>query len=563
MRTLASVFAVLLCVEPVAVSAAMTIDSRVPAPTREPNLHLAALQGNLDAARELIEAGADLNAKDVYGSTPLIVAATFGKTDVAKALIDAGADLSVANNEGSTPLHVAAFFGRTEIVEALLAKGANKFLRNDSGLTALETVAAPFEQVESRYDALGRSLGPLGLQLDHAQLQRLRPQIAALLRTRPEELEAVEYAPLSRGDWPVSTPAAQDLDAKLVAQAYLEATGLPTLYGLLVVRNGHLIAERYFNQGGIDQLSGRQSATKSVTSALVGVALDQGCLESVDREMLGFFPELAGHVTDPRKRRIAIRQLLQMRGGYPWEEREPLYFGRLFLKDDWRWLPHLVDFPLTADPGTTFKYSNLTSHLLAVIVARACRTELQTFAQRHLFGPIGAEVGRWTRDPYGYNWGWGEIYLSARNMARFGLLFLNDGRVGGKQVLSSAWVRDSLQRYSEGINFTGTDSSELGHELRDVGYGYQWWSATAGEHRVDFAWGHGGNLIVLLRDLDMVVVTTADPLYHLPSQDGWRYEGTILDLVGRFIQSLPSAAARTVAPARRTTAADGRSPGTP
>jgi CubicO group peptidase (beta-lactamase class C family) len=540
MKALSSaVFAILLVVLPGVGSGAMIDRTEAQAAAQQAGLHVAALQGDVDAIRRLIKAGADLNEKDAYGSTPLAIAATFGKTEAAKALIDAGADLTVTSNDGSTPLHIAAFFGRTEIVTALLGKGANKYLRNDAGLTALETVAAPFERVKGTYDAVGKALAPLGLKLDYARLQRVRPQIAAMLRTRPEELNAVKYTPLPRGDWKVSTPAAQGLDPTLVAQTYLEATGLPTLYALLVVKNGHLVAEQYFNEGGIDQLSGRQSMTKSVTSAIVGVALDRGCLASVDQKMLDFFPEFAGQVTDPRKRGITIRQLLQMRSGYPWEEREPRYFETLFLKGNWHWLPHIVDFPLTSDPGTTYNYSNLNSHLLAVIAARACKTELQAYAQQHLFGPIGAQVGKWTRDPYDYNWGWGEIYITARDMAKFGLLFLNDGTFNGKQVLSAAWVRDSLQRYSEGINFTGAESSEAGRYLRDIGYGYQWWSARAGEHRFDFAWGHGGNLIVLLHDLDMIIVTTADPLYHLPSQDGWRYEGTIIDLVGRFIQALP------------------------
>jgi len=359
-----------------------------------------------------------------------------------------------------------------------------------------------------------------------------------------EELEAVEYTPLPRDDWPTSTPAEQGLDPKLVDRLYAEAARLETLYGLLVIKNGHLIAEAYFREGAIDQLSGRQSATKSFTSALVGVALDRGCLSSVDQKMLDFFPEFADQVTDPRKAQITIRDLLEMRGGYPWEGRTPPYFDLLYMQNNWDWLPHVVDFPLVDDPGTKFNYSNLTSHLLAVIVARACDTDLAPYAEEHLFTPIGAKLGKWTPDPEGYRWGWGEIYLTARDMGKFGLLYLNEGEWEGKQVLPADWVRDSLQGYSEGIRFTGWLSSKMGRYFRDIGYGYQWWSARAGDHRFDFAAGHGGNLIVLLDDLDMVIVTTADPLYHLPEEKGWKYEGAIIDMVGKFIESLPTAESR-------------------
>jgi len=145
-------------------------------------LHVAALQGNLDAVQQHINAGSDLNKKDAYGSSPLIVAITFGKTEVAGALIDAGADMKITNNEGSTSLHIAAFLCRTEVVKALLDKGADKTLPNKAGRTALESVSRPFDDVKGIYDGLGVALGPLGLKLDYERIQRTRPRIAQMLR---------------------------------------------------------------------------------------------------------------------------------------------------------------------------------------------------------------------------------------------------------------------------------------------------------------------------------------------------------------------------------------------
>ena len=352
-----------------------------------------------------------------------------------------------------------------------------------------------------------------------------------------EDLEAVDYTPVPGDDWKVSTPAEQGLDPMLVAELYFNAAELETLYGLLVIKNGYLIAEGYFNEGSIDQLSGRQSATKSFTSALVGIALDQGCLSSVDQKMMDFFPELSDQITDPRKEQITIRDLLQMRAGYPDEERTPPYFEIMFFSDNWHWVPHIVDFPLTRNPGTKFQYSNLTSHILGVIVARVCDTDLMSYAQTNLFSPIDAEVGDWSADADGYNFGMSEIYVTARDMAKFGLLYLNDGEYEGKQVLSADWVRESLQRYSE-VCWGGWMSCRYGY-FRDLGYGYQWWSARVGEHHFNYASGHGGNYIVLLHELDMIIVTTADPLHHLWDGNPWKYEGAINNLVGKFIKSLP------------------------
>ena len=152
--------------------------------TRSPHvsLHVAALQGNIDEIHTHIQAGSDLNEKDEYGSTPLIVAITFGKTDVAKALIEAGADITITNNEGSTPLHIAAFLCRTEIVEDLLANGADKSVKNNAGNTALDSVAVPFENVKGIYDQLREGLGPLGFRLDYDRIKETRPKIAEMLR---------------------------------------------------------------------------------------------------------------------------------------------------------------------------------------------------------------------------------------------------------------------------------------------------------------------------------------------------------------------------------------------
>jgi CubicO group peptidase (beta-lactamase class C family) len=354
-----------------------------------------------------------------------------------------------------------------------------------------------------------------------------------------EDLEAVDYTPLPGDDWEVSTTAEQGIDPKLVAELYYKADELETIKGLLVVKNGKLIAEGYFNGGSVDEMFDRASATKSFTSALVGIALDQGCLSSVDQKMIDFFPEFAGELDDPRKEQITIQDLLQMRGGYPDEEYTPPYMEILYFSDNWHHIPHLVDFPLTSEPGTEFAYSNLTSHLLGVIVARACDTDLQSFAQQHLFSPINAEVGDWYPDADDYRLGSMGIFVKARDMAKFGSLFLHGGEYQGDQVISASWVMESLQRYSEGIKRGGETSSKYG-SFRDLGYGYQWWSAKVGNHNFNYAVGHGGNYIILLDDLDMIIITTADPMHGVFGGESWKHEGAINNLVAEFINSLPS-----------------------
>jgi CubicO group peptidase (beta-lactamase class C family) len=348
------------------------------------------------------------------------------------------------------------------------------------------------------------------------------------------DLATVDYMPLSRDDWQVSTPEAQGLDPMLVAKMYYNAAELETIYSMLVVKNGYLIAEDYFNQGSVDELSKRASVTKSYISALVGIALDRGYLESIDQKMLDFFPDVAGQVTDPRKRQITIRNMLEMRAGYPWEEKDAAAWEAMWSGE---YLSHIADIPLTADPGTRFQYSNLTSHWLGIIVARESGMDLMTLGKEYLFSPLGVEPGEdWTRDVDGYYIGSGDIQFTARDMAKFGLLYLNKGEYKGKRILPAEWVRDSLQTYS--VN--EFELKKIGR-FTDIGYGYQWWSAKAGRHHVNFAWGHGGQLIVLEDKLDMVVVVTADPFYGKDAHwNAWKYEKEIIETVADFINSIPA-----------------------
>lgn len=159
-----------------------TAVSETSAKAPEMDIHTAAFLGNLKAIQRHINAGSELNVKDEYGSSPLIIAITFGKTEVAKALIEGGADLNSTNNDGSTSLHIAAFFCRTEIVEALLDKGVDKTVKNNYGSTALESISGPFENVKGIYEQMNKDLGALGLKLDFKQLESTRPIIAEMLK---------------------------------------------------------------------------------------------------------------------------------------------------------------------------------------------------------------------------------------------------------------------------------------------------------------------------------------------------------------------------------------------
>jgi uncharacterized protein len=147
------------------------------------DIHTAVVTNNVEAIKQHVAAGSNLNEKDPFGgSSPLISAALFGKTEIAKILIGAGADINVQNNDGSTALHTASFFCRPEIVQLLLDKRADKTIKNKYGSTAYETVAGSFSEVKSIYEMMGNMLAPMGLKLDYPYLEKTRPEIAAMLK---------------------------------------------------------------------------------------------------------------------------------------------------------------------------------------------------------------------------------------------------------------------------------------------------------------------------------------------------------------------------------------------
>ena len=172
-------FLTLLCLLVACQSGSQTNQAKRPAV----DIHTAIATGNMEALKQHVAAGTDLNEKDpMGGSSPLITACLFGKTEMAKALIDAEAAINFTNNDGSTPLITAAFFCRPEIVQLLLAKKADKNIKNKYGQTAKECVSDPFANVKSTYEMIGKMLAPLGLKLDYTYIEKERPVIAAMLQ---------------------------------------------------------------------------------------------------------------------------------------------------------------------------------------------------------------------------------------------------------------------------------------------------------------------------------------------------------------------------------------------
>ena len=181
-RTLSSVFslAVILAL------ASCGSDAQNKKPGKEApaiDIHTAVVTNNIEAVKQHLEAGTNINEKDPFGgSSPLISAAVFNKPEIAKVLINAGADINFQNNDGSTALHSAAFFCRPEIVKMLLDKKADKTLKNKYGATAYDNVAGSYADLKSTYEMLEKMLAPMGMKLDYPYIEKTRPEIAQMLK---------------------------------------------------------------------------------------------------------------------------------------------------------------------------------------------------------------------------------------------------------------------------------------------------------------------------------------------------------------------------------------------
>ncbi len=271
---------------------------------------------------------------------------------------------------------------------------------------------------------------------------------------------------------------------------------------LLVVHRGKIVHETYHHGDSADTCYNIKSASKGVLSALVGIALREKLIKGVDQSIAELLPEYFERIDDPRKKAITLRHLLTMRAGLAWAENGPSTHEWFFSNDLTEWT---LNSRLSSEPGTSFNYSTPLTHTLAVILARTSGTDLFDFSRKHLFDPVGMNVRFWFRDMQGNYFGGSEMHMSARDMARFGFLYLNKGRWAGRQIVPENWVVESVRKQ------TGKDQPP---------YGYLWWIGECLGSPLFAASGWGGQLICVVPDKDLVVVITTD--LKQPGDDGMK-----------------------------------------
>ena len=291
--------------------------------------------------------------------------------------------------------------------------------------------------------------------------------------------------------WRTSTPEEQGMDSQKLSQMLdvIQQRQL-SLHSLLIVRNGTIVSETYFEPYRQDTRHELYSCTKSFISTLVGIAIDKGYIDSVDQRVVDFFPDRTIENRDLQKEDMTLEDLLTMRAGLDWLEGDPAYREMYFSRD---WVGYMLDKPMAQPSGSQFNYCSGCSHLLSAILQQTTSMNTLAFADQFLFKPLGISNVNWETDASGIPiGGWG-LQIAPRDMAKLGYLYLQDGYWDGKQLVSSNWVEAATQKHTE------TDSL--------LGYGYQWWVYPSfGAYT---ALGLSGQTIFVIPESDLIVVTTA------------------------------------------------------
>jgi CubicO group peptidase (beta-lactamase class C family) len=330
-------------------------------------------------------------------------------------------------------------------------------------------------------------------------------------------------------DWRHSLPEQQGMDSERLVQMfeYIEEHDID-LHSVLVVRNGYLVLEAYWHPYGPADVHTVQSITKTVIGALIGIAIDQGAIESVEETLLSFFPSNSVEKLDSWKVAISVEDLLSMTPGLDCSDIKALDGARR-TKD---WVQYFLDLPMLSEPGSEWFYCSGASHLLSAILQQSTGMDARTYANQFLFAPLGIpEVGErdWPTDPDGITDGIAALYLTPRDIAKFGYLYLQQGTWDQQQVLSSEWVNESTREHA----YIGPDDYVGGRDRR---FGYMW--SIFPEQGYYGYLGMAGQEFYVLPQENVVVVFTG--ALHVDK------EGDLLALIDDFI--LPSVVSESSIP---------------
>jgi CubicO group peptidase (beta-lactamase class C family) len=324
----------------------------------------------------------------------------------------------------------------------------------------------------------------------------------------PVQVPEPDYRPTA--GWRASTPEALGYNSEKLAEGLreIQKKGI-AIDSLLIIHNGYMALDAHFAPYDGTFPHNLASVTKSVMTTLIGIAADQGKLD-LDKPVVSYFPNRTIANLDERKMHLTVRHLTEMRNGME----SGCMADDLGTIDAMRahpdWVQAALDRPMVAEPGTKFCYDSPGMHILSAVLQETTGMTAMEFAQQNLFGPLGIQDAIWDVDPQGYNRGHGDLYLTPESAAKIGYLWLHQGNWNGRQIVSQAWMLDSVRRHS----------TEVDH---DSGYGYGWWI----NQSYYFAAGRLGQNVLVIPALNTVVVTTGGG-FDMPEIEGFLIPSLLL-----------------------------------
>ena len=289
-------------------------------------------------------------------------------------------------------------------------------------------------------------------------------------------------------------------------QVVAQARAIPRLHALIVARDGETLVAERLRGAPLEQPVNIKSASKTILSALAGIAIERGVLQGPDQPIAPILRADLPANGDPRLQAITVGNLLSMQAGLGRTSGE--YYGAWVTSRNW--VRHALARPFDDDPGGRMIYSTGSSHLMSAVLTRASDRSTHDLAREWLGQPLGVSIPPWPRDPQGVYFGGNDMMLSPRALLRFGEMYRLGGEIDGRRVVPEAWIRESWT--------PRTTSPWSGNE-----YGYGWFGKTVNGHRVHFAWGYGGQMLFVVPDLRLTVVMISDPTprpraeSHLPA----------------------------------------------
>ncbi len=335
--------------------------------------------------------------------------------------------------------------------------------------------------------------------------------------------------------WPEATPASQGVDPVVLDALSSEFAAGKHGYvdAMLVIRGGRVVYEKSYKQDYDKLFVGKgapgiynyydpgwhpyykrtalhtmQSVSKSVTSALIGIAIGRGEIPGVDAKVMPYFSAFK-IPPDPRRDRMTLRDVLTMTTGIRWDEESTEYTDPanncavMEAKEDW--VQYVLEQSMAEEPGKVFVYNSGATELLSYLIWKTTGKQADDYAKEHLFGPLGIDF-YWKRTPKGLADTEGGLYLTPRDLAKIGYLYLKDGMWDGKRILPKGWAKASI-------------SQSIATNEKPYGYGYQWWiipRASQGTYDAYAAWGYGGQLLIVVPELDLIAVFTGWNIYGKP-----------------------------------------------